>query len=244
MAQTAPPLIRPDGAALHPAPLDESAPPRLPQFNRVARLYQPGEYLSFGPLLERCRYFHLPALARSRRALVLGDGDGRFLARLLAAHPALHADAVDLSASMLRLLRNRARRSGTEPRLTTFCADARTFPLPAVRYDLVVTHFFLDCLTEAEAARLIARLQPHLAPGALWLVSEFQIPEGSRTRAALARCLIAALYSVFRLLTGLRVRSLPPWKPLLARAAFRREASQTFLGGLLVSELWRLPGQP
>lgn len=213
----------------------------LPRFDRVARIYRPAEYLSFGPLLERCRFFHLPALAPSRQALILGDGDGRFLARLLAGHPDLHADAVDLSPAMLRLLANRAARASARNRLTTTCADARSFHPLRSGYNLVVSHFFLDCLTEPETAALIARLRPHLAPGALWLVSEFQISAGSRLRALVTRALISALYSAFRLLTGLRVRRVPPWQSLLAQAGFRRQASQTFLGGLLVSELWQLP---
>ncbi|MGC2498296.1 MAG: class I SAM-dependent methyltransferase [Acidobacteriaceae bacterium] len=216
-----------------------SSPPR---FDRVARLYRTLEYLSFGPLLERCRFHHLRALAAANctRALVLGDGDGRFLARLLAACPDLSAEAIDGSPAMLRLLRARAAHQGAEPRLTTLCADARSFTPSACDYDLVATHFFLDCLTEAETEALIRRLRPHLAPGARWVVSEFQVPSGSRTRAAFARALIAGLYAAFRMLTGLRTRRIPPWRRLLARSGFACAASQSFLGGLLVTEIWQL----
>jgi cyclopropane fatty-acyl-phospholipid synthase-like methyltransferase len=206
------------------------------------------EYLSFGPFLERCRFHHLASLAppqsAPKTALVFGDGDGRFLARLLAANPALHADAVDLSPAMLRLLNNRARRIGVENRLTATCADARTYQPANDRYDLIVTHFFLDCLTADEAAALIARLRPHLSPGTGWLVSEFQIPTGSRFRAACARTLIAFLYASFRLLTGLTVRQIPPWRTLLTQAGFVPESTHTGLGDLLISEIWRLQNQP
>jgi len=200
------------------------------------------EYVSFGPWLEQCRFAPLAALVPPRgsakKALVLGDGDGRFLARLLAASPALHAEAVDGSPGMLRLLRGRARRSGAEDRLTPVCADARTFTPPGKDYDLVVTHFFLDCLTADETAALLDRVRPQLAPGALWLVSEFDVPAGSRLRAALARGLITALYAAFRILTGLSVRQMPPWRALLTEAGFAPQASRAFLGGLVVSELW------
>ena len=215
---------------------------RPPRFDRVARLYRVLEYLSFGPMLERCRFHPLPALraASAAKALVLGDGDGRFLARLLAACPGLSADAIDASPAMLRLLRARATQQGAEDRLTTLCADARRFTPPGQEYDLVATHFFLDCLTESETEALIRRLLPRLAPGARWVVSEFQVPSGSPTRAAFARSLIAGLYAAFRLLTGLRTRRIPPWPSLFAQAGFRCESSQSFLSGLLVSEIWRL----
>jgi SAM-dependent methyltransferase len=207
----------------------------------VAPLYRVAEYLSFGPMLERCRFHHLQSLATGdfKRALVLGDGDGRFLARLLVACPEISAEAVDASPAMLRLLEARAANQGTERRLTTVCTDARSFTPSACEYDLVATHFFLDCLTESETEALILRLLPHLAGDARWVVSEFQIPSGSRTRAAFARALIASLYAGFRLLTGLRTRRIPPWRRLLAASGFTCEASQSFLGGLLVTEVWQ-----
>lgn len=220
-------------------------------FDRVAAVYRLLEYLSFGPFLERCRFSFLPELASSRRALVLGDGDGRFLARLLAAGPALHAHAVDVSPAMLRRLRARARRLASGARLTTCCADIRICPdacffapLAAsheARYDLVATHFFLDCLTPMESNALVARVRPHLTPGALWVVSEFEIPDGSPLSAAFGRLTIAGLYLAFRVLTGLQVRQIPPWRDSLARAGFVRRAVRSWLGGLLVSELWQLP---
>jgi len=212
-----------------------------PRFDRVAHTYRPMEYLSFGPMLERCRFFYLPSLARARHALIIGDGDGRFLARLLAANRGLHADAIDASPAMLRLLASRAARIGAGDRVTIFRADARTFAPPAgsPHYDLVVTHFFLDCLTPAEAASLVGGLRPFLVPNALWLVSEFQISADSSIQAWLTRGIVSFLYAAFRLLTGLRVRQIPPWQEFLTQAGFTRTASRTWLGGLLVSELWQ-----
>jgi ubiquinone/menaquinone biosynthesis C-methylase UbiE len=219
-------------------PKPQSFREQPPRFDRVARLYQAMEYLTFGRFLERCRFHHLPALTRCQRALMIGDGDGRFLARLLAVAPNLRADAIDASPAMLSLLQARVAKTKTLSRLTTTCADARNFEPIGASYDLVATHFFLDCLTEDEAASMIVRLNPRLAPGARWVVSEFQISSRGRLRVFLARNLITALYAAFRLLTGLRVRKIPPWRSLLERHGFRCEASRSWLGGLLVSELW------
>lgn len=210
----------------------------MPRFDHVARVYRAMEYLSFGPMLERCRFHYIPALTDARRALVLGDGDGRFVAQLLKEAPHLRADAVDGSPAMLRLMRERVCRLGAGERLTTRCADARAFEPESTGYDLVVTHFFLDCLTEQEADGLIVRLRPHLAPGARWLVSEFQVPATGVLRRGFSRLTIAGLYAAFGLLTGLRVRKIPPWRALFAGHGFRRTATRRWLGGLLVSEVW------
>lgn len=93
-----------------------------PNFDRVARLYRWAEYLTLGPLLQRTRTHFLPQLPQRHNALILGDGDGRFLAQLLARQPTLRALAVDTSASMLHLLRHRCQPHAS--RLQTLQASA------------------------------------------------------------------------------------------------------------------------
>ncbi|HKO17827.1 MAG TPA: methyltransferase, partial [Acidobacteriaceae bacterium] len=134
-------------------------------FDVIAKPYRWLEYLTFGRALSRCRSYFLPALAGSRRALILGDGDGRFTARLLAANPHLEADAVDFSPTMLALVTRRAHSAHptASGRLSTHIADARHFS-PGGPYDLVIAHFFLDCLTQPDLDALASRLRPHLTP--------------------------------------------------------------------------------
>jgi SAM-dependent methyltransferase len=210
-----------------------------PNFDRVARTYRWMEYATFGRSLERCREYFLPQLQGCRRALVLGDGDGRFLARLLAANPHLRADAVDTSRAMLHLLECRAKKLSRDAgaRLRTHQTSALTFSPPR-SYDLVVTHFFLDCLTQSELDAFCTRIAPHLEPGALWVISEFRIPTGVVHRPS--RILVRLLYLAFRLLTALRVCKLPDHTTALAAAGFTRIKQHLSLGGLLTSELWWL----
>lgn len=206
-----------------------------PDFNRIARFYRWLEYLSFGPILERCRFHRLPELADARQALVLGDGDGRFLARLLQSNPQLCADAVDLSSAMLQLLSARAAKCGALDRVTLHCADAREFT-PTASYDLVVTHFFLDCFTMDELHTLAGRIRSQVTPGARWVVSEFAIPSGAASLPA--RLLVWTLYVAFGVLTGLEVRRLPAYPAALRGAGLSLRERRSWLGGLLVSELW------
>jgi SAM-dependent methyltransferase len=212
-----------------------------PNFNAIARPYRWLEYLTLGKALESCRNHYLPQLLDRRHALVLGDGDGRFLAQLLAYNPQLQADAVDISATMLQLLRQRS--EATAPnvtlRLRTHQANALTFPLQdsEASYDLIVTNFFLDCLTPTELNTLITRIAPTLTPGALWLISDFRIPDGLMRLPA--RALVRSLYFAFRLLTGLRTTHLPDHATPLTQAGLTRIAQQHSLAGLLTTELWR-----
>lgn len=187
-------------------------------------------------MLERCRFHRLPQLADAQRALVLGDGDGRFLARLLRINPRLHADAIDLSPAMLRLLKTRIANTDAADRVTLHCADARNF-IPAGSYDLVITHFFLDCFTTEELSAMTARIRPHLAPDARWIVSEFAIPSGPMS--LLARFIVHGLYAAFGLLTGLTTGALPDHASALRAADLNLIDRRKWLKGLLVSELWK-----
>jgi hypothetical protein len=209
-----------------------------PNFNRLARLYPWIELATFGPSLTRCRFTFLPELRVSRSAIVLGDGDGRFTARLLSENPLIQIDAVDASESMLRALKRNAGIDSARVRIHR--ADARTWQPPSPPYDLIVTHFFLDCLTTDEIAALAARLHSSLTPSALWVVSDFAVPPG-RFGWLIARSLITGLYLAFGLLTGLSVRRLPDHRNALRQAGFALLRQHPRLGGLLVSELWQPP---
>jgi SAM-dependent methyltransferase len=214
--------------------------PPPPSFDRVARIYRWSEYLTLGTLLEHIRFHFLPRLHDRRQALVLGDGDGRFLARLLQQNTTLHATAVDTSATMLRLLRSRCERSAPDAavRLNTIHASALHIAA-SPQTDLIVTHFFLDCLTQHETDVLAQQLAAQVAPNCLWLVSDFEVPRHPLLRT-LGAAYIRTLYFVFRVLTGLRVTRLPDPQRSLSAAGFSRIERHERCGGLLYTELWIL----
>ena len=214
---------------------------RSVNFDPVARLYRWLEYLSFGPWLARCRSAQLAHLTGARHALLLGDGDGRFLLQLLAVNSGLRADVVDSSRSMLTILDRRVRQSGGE-NICPHLADALQWE-PRGHYDLIVSHFFLDCFFPHQLEQLFDRVLPHAQPGAQWVVSEFAVPRNPLT-AFLARGIIAALYRVFGLLTGLPVRALPDYAGCMVRRGLVLSHERRFLAGLLRSELWTLSSAP
>jgi ubiquinone/menaquinone biosynthesis C-methylase UbiE len=210
-----------------------------PNFDRVAAIYRWAEYLSLGPLLQRTRTTLLPHLGSPHHALILGDGDGRFLEQLLLRYPTCNALAVDISPAMLHRLRARCARSvpNAATRLTTMQRSALDVDAPPDT-NLIATHFLLDCFTQPEVEALVTRLASQLPPGGLWLVSDFALPP-SRLLRPFARLYIAALYTSFRILTGLRVRELCDPQSALGSAGMHRVARRTFLFGLLYTELWQ-----
>jgi ubiquinone/menaquinone biosynthesis C-methylase UbiE len=209
---------------------------RALNFDPLARPYRWLEYVTFGRALERCRFHFLPQLETARRALVIGDGDGRFLARLLDANRDMEADVVDISASMLQILQKKLSNQAKK-RIKIYQSDARIFDFPHSDYDLIATHFFLDCLSNEELAAFAARIRKHLKPGGLWVVSEFHKPAGTMT-GFIGNLVISGLYLAFGAITGLRQRQLPDYEEILRNQGFTISAERKWLGGLLVSQLW------
>ena len=203
--------------------------------DRLARVYRWVEYAAFGLALERCRFAHLGALAGATRVLVLGEGDGRFVARLLRENRGARVEVVESSKEMLRVARGRV---GEDERVRWLQADAVRGPLPEGPFDAVVTHFFLDCFGEAEAARVVREAARRLEPGGVWVISEF-CDGGRGWRGVHARAWLWAMYRFFAATTGLRARRLPGWEGMLREAGLRREARVEERWGLVVGEVWR-----
>jgi SAM-dependent methyltransferase len=216
--------------------------PRTPPMNcdRVARVYRAMEYLFFGGALEACRVKYLAEAVECRRALLCGDGDGRFLEELLRTNRDVCVDFVDLSAGMAAMGKRRIERIGPEATKRTrfHVADVRDFePSGGWRYDLISTHFFLDCFHDAEITDVTRKLGSLAQHGAKLLLSDFRIPASGVARYADA-AIIRGLYGAFRLTTGLRVTGLPNYEGALERAGFSKKRETLKLGGLLVASLW------
>lgn len=220
---------------------DEATPlsRRRNGFDKLARPYRWLEYLSFGPLLWRSRVLWLEHMLYAREALVLGDGDGRFTAALLRANRDVRVHAVDASAAMLRQVTRRAIAQGDGERVTPVCADATAW-LPSAAFDLVCSHFFLDCLDDAQCVALARQVADRMPAGSVWVVTDFAIPPGALRWPAWL--LVRLLYAAFGVLTGLRVRRLPEYAMALGAAGLRSVAVRQLLCGVLRSELWQRDG--
>jgi ubiquinone/menaquinone biosynthesis C-methylase UbiE len=208
------------------------------RFDRVARPYRCMEYFTFGPYLQKCRRLRISEMISSRSVLVYGDGDGRFLAELARSIPKIPITAIDASRAMLHQV---AQRLPEEADTRLVHADALECDARGLRdapFDLIVTHFFLDCFNETELALLLLRVNAAAAERAMWVVSEFAIPPSNPTRL-LAALVVRSLYLGFGLLTGLKTRRLPDYGRVMRKAGWVLENQRESLFGLLVSERWR-----
>ncbi|MGH8095006.1 MAG: class I SAM-dependent methyltransferase [Chthoniobacterales bacterium] len=203
-------------------------------FDRVARHYRWLETLVFGNQLQEARIAFLREIPRPRRVLVLGEGNGRFLAEFVRAHPTALVDCVEASARMIELARQRVNAA----QLHFIHANVQDTALKPGTHDLIVTHFFLDCFDEKALSTLIDRLACAATPAAYWLVADFCEPKCGWRRLH-ARFLIAFMYFFFRAAAGIEARRLVDYRPFLQAKGFILAREVLSPNEMVRSELWR-----
>ena len=170
----------------------------LTSFDPIAPLYRTLETLAFGSALQSARVAFLSEIGDTRRALIAGEGNGRFLEALLRRHPTIRVDCVDASARMLQLAKARVH---DDARVRFLHEDLKVWSPEENAYDLIVTHFFLDCFVEDEIAVIVTKLARAATADAVWLLSDFSIPAGGLAKVH-ARIWLSAMYRFFRLTTA------------------------------------------
>jgi ubiquinone/menaquinone biosynthesis C-methylase UbiE len=209
-------------------------------FDRVASHYRWLETLVFGNQLQQARVAFMREIGSPRRVLIVGEGDGRFLAEFVRSHPAAAVDCIEASGQMIEL----ARRSLDPQACVNFIqTDIGEAELAPNFYDLVVTHFFLDCLGEGALAAVIVKLANSATPDAQWLVADFSEPSKSWRRLP-ARFLIALMYFFFRLAAGIEARQLVDYRPLLQAEGFVLAEALQSPNEIIRSERWRRRTSP
>lgn len=207
-------------------------------FDHVARVYRLLECAVFGGALQRARVRWLDALETPQRALVIGEGDGRFLSEVTRVYPNLEIDCVEASAEMIALARRRLGSTGSNPSSIRFIQEDVRDWVPAGRYDLVVTHFFLDCFDEKELEGIVRKIAATLSVGGIWLLADFTLPKRGPGEVC-AQLLIPVMYAFFRLTARLQTsRLIDPTERMVAQGLVCHRRALLF-GGMVKSELWR-----
>jgi len=186
---------------------------RVRGWDTWARLYPGLEYAALGRTLQHARAATVSPRALARLPsggswLLLGDGDGRGLAKVRDAGQAGDVVCLDVSPQMLARAQARMARArtgagqkelegrlppgaphGRRPNVTahaqppvTWCQADLLEGWPAAlrerRFDVVVTQFFLDCFTDPQIEAWWPEVARRLRPGGVWLVTDFT-PAGS-----------------------------------------------------------------
>ena len=209
-------------------------------FDFVAPHYRWMETLVFGNALQLARTYWIDKIPRPERTLIVGEGNGRFLCELLRVHPQIAVDCVDASKTMLQLTRMRVRRACPQSlsHVQFFCEDILKWS-PQKSYDLLVTHFFLDCFRRNELSSVVEKLAHAARPNAAWLIADFTVP-GSRLARAFGRLLLRFMYAFFGVTAGIAAKELVDPFPYLDQNGFSRASLKLSEASLVRSDLYLL----
>jgi ubiquinone/menaquinone biosynthesis C-methylase UbiE len=208
-------------------------------FDTLAPQYRMMEAVLAGNILQRCRTAFLAEVAASQRALLLGEGPGRFLVALLRANPNVQVTCVERSQGMIQEARRAVRCHNLNPAQVTYEAkDALAWQPPPGGFDLVATHFFLDCFRSDELEGLISKVAASTTENARWLLADFRHPETGWQKWR-AKAVLALMYAFFRLATGLSATRLTSPAGFLESAGFRLAGQRLANFGLVHSDLWQ-----
>jgi SAM-dependent methyltransferase len=206
-------------------------------FDALAPHYCWMEFLSAGNKLQDCRTTFLDRMRGAKEVLILGEGNGKFLVECRRVLPQAHVTCVDASARMLALAQQRLERHALNSSQVQFVhADVMTWK-PAVVYDCIVTHFFLDCFRPEQLELLAFKLAGAAARNARWLLADFRVPDTGLCRWR-ARLILCVLYLFFRMATRLPANDLTAPDHVLERHGFKLRERRVREWGLLHTDLW------
>ena len=208
-------------------------------FDALAPYYRAMEFVLAGSLLHRCRTAFLDQAAQARTALLLGEGPGRYLVELLRVNPRLCVTCLDSSARMLAVAREHLpARPFSDQQVRFVCADWRAWPGDGGPFDLVATHFFLDCFQAGQLAELVPKVAALASSHALWVLSDFREPAAGWQRLR-AQFVLKAAYLFFHWAAALSASQLTPPDPFLEASGFHLLQRRLFHHGLLHADLWQ-----
>ena len=208
-------------------------------FDRLAAHYHWMEIFFAGGLMQRGRTAFLSRTRHCRRALLVGEGTGKFLAELLRANPQIQVTCLEHSRGMIEQMRRRLSAKKLDGSRVEFQQmDALHWSSPPEKFDLVVTNFFLDCFRAEQLQRLVPLLAGATTAEAIWLLADFREPERGWPRWR-ARIILALLYAFFQVATSLSASRLTPPDQFLAGAGFNLIERRLVSFGFVHADLWQ-----
>ena len=168
------------------------------------------------------------------RVLIIGGGTGKFLIELLKKVTVNKLIYLDVSPGMIRQAQKKVAKIFPQQTSIEFiCGSLQD--IPELEYDLIITHYFLDCFPEKEFIETSQVLKGKLAIDGYWSMVDFcTTHSASRSK----KMVVKALYKFFQLTCRLNCQDLANFDPWFEQNLEVIE-QQNFCRGLLKASLYK-----
>ena len=202
-------------------------------YDFVAPFYTLLERAAFGNGLNEARLASLKQVVSAESVLLIGEGNGRFLASCLKEKIGGSVTVVDSSRKMLALLRSRIRGIDARTEVQLHHADFRQWPSPTAHFDVIVTHFFLDLFRPDSQRQLIKKITGLAGAGTIWVNVEYR----PVIRSFLHHCFDWLQYRFDRLVSGIEADRHYDPTLMIAEHGWNIHEESQFCGGTIFSQL-------
>jgi len=198
-------------------------------YDTVAWFYDRLSRLVFGHALINAQLYLLDAIPANANILIAGGGTGWILEEITELHPSgLTITYIDASAKMIALSRKRNVGSNKVVFIASTAEDAQTDG----RFDIVLTPFLFDNLTEETARSVFAGIDKLLIPHGKWLYADYQ-----DTGIFWQRVLLRAMYIFFGAFSGVKAKRLPDVETYFLRNKYMVTKQKTFFKNFVVAKI-------
>jgi ubiquinone/menaquinone biosynthesis C-methylase UbiE len=202
---------------------------KLNQFNKIAVVYDVLASIFFGRSIRKAQQCFLRELPHAGNILILGGGSGWILNAVMKTSPHCSVWYVEASDVMISKAKKYLSMTGN----IHFIHGTENSLSPDVKYDGVITNFYLDLFSHSSLSRALNQIHGVTNKECTWLVTDFV------NNSWWQQCLLWLMYRFFRITCQIEANSLPQWEEELNRLGLDQTQCRSFYGGFICSSVYR-----
>ena len=199
-------------------------------FDRIAFIYDFLARLVFGKSIINSQKFFLNKIENHHNVLILGGGSGWLLAELLTIRPGCVVWYIEASEKMIGLSRKRVNSDAS----VHFIHGTEANIPPSIKYDAVISNFYLDLFTDEQLKEVIDKIISSLNAGSQWIVTDF-VESNKRWQ----KLLLKLMYHFFRITCHIGSQKLPQWNKTILASGVNKTKSEVFYDGFIETALYQ-----
>lgn len=202
---------------------------RLNHFDKIAFIYDALASLVFGKKIKESQSHFLQKIPDHSIVLILGGGTGWILVELFKQKPNCEVFYIEASSKMIELAKRKINDSfpvhfihGTEQ------------DIPAlVKFDVVITNFFLDMFPDSALKQVIEKIESSLSSTSIWIATDFV-----DNKKWMHSFLLKLMYWFFQLACKIEAKKLPDWNKAIQIRSRKKVSSKFFCVGFIEAAIY------